>query len=184
MFDAVKDKLARRSALKQVQRRTARPWTVEPAQRRLLVVLPTGEEAREAWRFVKSLDLPARQVVPIVLSGEVMTHVPAEYISYVVRLEESDTNLLGLPKQEVAQRLWSENPDVALSLTSGFDTASALLVGASPAPFRIGFYAAAADPFFDLMVAPGPSPASTYAALLQALRRISPPVLALDPAGS
>jgi hypothetical protein len=184
MFDAVKAKLAHRSALKQVQRRTVRPWAEDPAERRVLVVLPTGEEARDAWRFVKSLGLPARQVIPVVLAGEVTTYVPAEFISHLVRLEDDDTNLIGLPKQEFAQRVWSENPDVALSLASTFDTASAMLVGASPAPFRIGFYDDAADPFFDLMVVPGPSSASIYAALREALRRISPPVLALGPAGS
>lgn len=183
MFDAVKAKLAHRRALKQVERRTARPWTEDPAARRVLVVLPTGEEAREAWRFVKSLGLSARKVIPVVLAGEVTTYVPAEFISRVIRLEDDDTNLIGLPKQDFAQRVWKENPDVALCLAPTFDIASAVLVGASPAPFRVGFYDDEADPFFDLMVAPGPSSTSTYAALLEALRRISPPVLALDAAG-
>jgi hypothetical protein len=182
MFDAVKAKLAWRGALKQVQRRDVHPWTKGPAERRVLVVLPTGEEAREAWRFVKSLGLAGRRVIPIVLAGEVTTYVPAEYISHVIRLEDDDTNLVGLPKREFTQRVWKEQPDVALCLAPTFDIASAVLVGASPAPFRVGFYEDEADPFFDLMVTPSASSTSSYAALREALRRISPPVLALDPA--
>lgn len=183
MFDAVKARLARRSALKQVQRRDVRPWANEPAARRVLVVLPTGEEAREAWRFVKALGLPPRQITPVVLSGEVTTYVPAEYISYVIRLEDGDLNMIGLPKQDFTQRVWDTNPDVAFALAPTFDLASAFLVGASPAPFRVGLYAEDADPFYDLMVAPGPSSTSVFSALRKTLRRISPPVLALDPAG-
>lgn len=180
MFDAAKAKLARRSALKQVERRTARPWTEDPAARRVLVVLPTGEEAREAWRFVKSLGLTTRHLIPVVLAGEVTTYVPAEFISRVIRLEADDTNLIGLPKQDFTQRVWTENPDVAICLASSFDIASAVLIGASPAPFRVGFYDDEADPFFDLMVAPSSSSTSSYEALAEALRRISPPVLAFD----
>lgn len=183
MFDAVKARLARRSALKQVQGRTAQPWTKEPAARSVLVVLPTGEQAREAWRFVKSLGLSPRQITPVVVATGEVTYVPAEYVSYVIRLEEDDLNLVGLPKQDFARRVWETSPDVAFALAPTFDLASALLVGASPAPFRVGLYDEAAEPFFDLMIAPGPSSTSMLAAMRDALQRISPPVLDLGPSG-
>lgn len=182
MFDAVKARLARRRALKLVGQRTVRPWTPEPAARRVLVVLPTGEEAaREAWRFVKSLGLPPKQLIPVVLSGEV-TYVPAEFIRLLRRLEEEDLGRVGLPKEAFAREVWGEQPDVAFCLTPTFNLAAAYLVGASPARFRVGIYDDEAEPFFDLMIAPGASLASAFRALRETLRRIDPPVLSLAPA--
>jgi hypothetical protein len=184
MLDVLKARLARRSALKQVRGRTAQPWTEDPAARRVLVVLPTGEEAREAWRFVKALGLPPRQITPVVVAIGEVTYVPAAYISYVVRMEGDDLNLVGLPKRDFARSVWEAAPDVAFSLAPTFDLASALLVGASPASFRVGLYDREAEPFFDLMIAPGPSSTSMLSAMRDTLRRISPPVLDLGPSGS
>lgn len=182
MFDAAKAHLARRSALKQVRRRTARPWTTGPGHRRVLVVVPTGDEtAHDAWRFVSSLGIPPPRIIPVVLSGQV-THVPAEYITRLMRLDEEHLNIIGLPKKDFARRVWDEEPDVAFALAPTFDIAAAALVGASPAPFRIGLYSEEAEPFFDLMVAPGASLVSSFDTLRATLAHIAPPVLAIDPA--
>lgn len=182
MFDAVKARMARRSALKQVQRRVVWSWTPDPAARRVLAVLPTGDAAREAWRFVKSLGLPPKQVIPVVLAGEVSV-VPAAFISRVIRLEDDDLNLMGLPKQDFAERIWAMEPDVAFSLTPTFDIVSAYLVGASPAPFRVGLFDDEAEPYFDLMMAPSGDGGPIYSLLRDTLLRIRPPVLDLDPEG-
>lgn len=179
MFDALKARLARRRALKQVQRRKVRPWASDPAARRVLVVLPTGEDAaREAWRFVKSLGLSPKQLTPVVLSGEV-TYVPAEFIRILRRLDEGDLGRIGLPKEAFAEEVWSEQPDVAFCLIPTFNLAAAYLVGASPAPFRVGVYAEEAEPFYDLMIAPGASLSSAFDALRDTLANIEPPVLTL-----
>jgi hypothetical protein len=183
MFDAAKARLARRSALKQVRRRAVRPWTTDPAHRRVLVVVRTGDEAaHEAWRFVSSLGIPPQRIIPVVLSGQV-THVPAEYITRLIRLDDENLNFLGLPKKDFAQRVWSEAPDVAFSLSPAFDIAAAALVGASPAPFRVGLYSDEdVEPFFDLMLVPAASLPSSFETLRQTLARITPPVLTIDPA--
>ena len=180
MFDAAKAQLARRSALKQVQRRVVWSWTPDPAARRVLAVLPTGEAAREAWRFVKSLGLPPKQIIPVVLAGDVSV-VPAAFVSRVIRLEDNDINLIGLPKQDFAERVWAMEPDVAFSLTPAFDIASAYLVGASPAPFRVGLFDDEAEPYYDLMTAPSEEGAPTFSLLRETLLRIRPPVLNLEP---
>lgn len=183
MFDALKYRLARRRALKRVRERKVRKWKATPASRRVLVVLPAGEEvAREAWRFVKSLNLPPNHLIPVVLSGEV-TYVPAEYVRFMRRLDEEDVGRLGLPKAAFAEEVWSEEPDVAFCLAPTFDLAAAYLVGASPAQFRVGIYSEEAEPFYDLMIAPSTSIVSAFAVLRETLRRIDPPVLALDPTG-
>jgi hypothetical protein len=182
MFDAAKARIARYRALKQVQRRSVQPWATDAAHRRVLVVASAGDEhAHDAWRFVSSLGVPPSRIIPVVLSGMV-THVPAEYVTRLVRLDDEHLDFVGLPKKEFAERVWGEAPDVAFSLTPGFDLAAAYLVGASPAPFRVGLYAEEAEPFFDLMIAPGASRSSAFASLRGTLQHIDPPVLALDPA--
>lgn len=181
MFDALKYRLARRRALRQVRERVVRPWNPSPVARRVLVVLPAGEEAaKEAWRFVKSLGLPPKQVSPVVLSGEV-TYVPAEYVRFLQRLEGEEVGRLGLPKADFVGKIWGEHPDVAFCLAPEFDLAAAYLVGASSARLRIGFHSEEAEPFFDVMIAPSASIGSAFAALRETLRRIEPPVLALAP---
>jgi hypothetical protein len=183
MFDAAKARFARHRALKQVQRRSVRPWTTDAAHRRVLVVSAAGDErARDAWRFVASLGIPASRVIPVVLSGTV-THVPAEYVTRLLRLDDEHRDFAGLPNKEFVRRVRDEAPDVAFSLTPTFDIAAAALVGASPAPFRVGVYAEEAEPFFDLMIAPGGSLARAFESLRETLRHIDPPVLALAPAG-
>lgn len=181
MFDAVKARLARRSALKQVRRRTVHPWTTDAAHRRVLVVVQTGDEAaHEAWRFVSKLGIPPKRIIPVVLSGQV-THVPAEYITRLIRMDEENRNFIGLPKKDFAQRVWDEAPEVAFALTPAFDIAAAVLVGASPAPFRVGLHSEDAEPFFDLLLATGPSLASSFDTLRETLAHVVPPVLAIEP---
>lgn len=179
MFDAAKAQIARRSALKQVQRRVVWAWTPDPAARRVLVVLPSGDTAREAWRFVKSLGLPPKQIIPVVLSGAVSV-VPAAFVSRVIRLEDDDLNWIGLPKRDFAERVWAMEPDVAFSLMPAFDLAAAYLVGASPAPFRVGLFDEEAEPYYDLMMTPSEDGAPMYSLLRDTLLRIRPPVLDLD----
>ncbi|MEM1043452.1 MAG: hypothetical protein AAGI91_12585 [Bacteroidota bacterium] len=177
MLDAIKTRLARRSALKLTERRTVRPWNPNPAARRALVVLPAEEiEAKEAWRFLNDLGIPSRQIVPVVPSS-LVPYAPADFIGRVKRMDDKALTMLGLPKPAFAGALWQTEPDLAFCLTPEFDLAAATLTGASPAAFRIGLYAEAAEPFFDLMVAPGDSFASTLWALHDTLARIEPPVV-------
>lgn len=177
MLDAIKSKLARRSALKLVERRSARSWAPDPTARRILVVLPAEEiEAKEAWRFIKALGIPSRQITPVVPSS-LVPYAPADFIGRVKRMDEKQLGLLGLPKPDFAEPLWKDEPDLAFCLTPSFDLATATLIGASPAAFRVGLYGTEADAFFDLLVASGDSYASGLDALTRALQKIEPPVL-------
>ncbi len=177
MLDAIKSRLAARQALRLIERRTVRPWAADPGARRALVVLPAAElEAKEAWRFVKALGIPSRQVTPVVPSS-LVAYAPADFIGRVKRLDDKALGLLGLPKSAFADGLWEPAPDLAFCLTPEFDLAAATLVGASPAAFRVGLYDEAAEPFFDLMIARGDSFASALGALEQALRKVEPPVV-------
>ncbi len=185
MLDALKTRLARRRALKLVGQRAVQPWAADPAARRVLVVLPAGEaKAKEAWRFLGGLGIPEAQIVPVVPSG-LIAFTPAAFIGRIKRLDEKAVDLLGLPKREVAEALWTPPPDLAFCLTPAFDLGAAALVGASPAAFRIGLAGAAAgaEPFFDLTVAPSDSFASALAVLETALGKIEPPVVG-GPLGS
>lgn len=177
MFDAAKRALALREALKEARRRTPRPWAGDPAQRRVLVLLPTDEhDARDAWRFVQSLGVAPRLVTPVVPATAV-TYVPVEHIGRVHRLEEKEHGLLGLPKREFAEKVWAEPPDVALCLLREPDPAALYLVGASSAAFRAGFHADRAEPFFDLMVSGGGSFREGLGVLRRAMERVVPPVV-------
>lgn len=181
MLDAAKSALARREALKHIRRRPVRPWAADPAKRRVLVVLPTEqEEAREAWRFVKTLGVSHRQITPVVPDTAV-TYVPVEYIGRVHRMEAKQLGMVGLPKKEFADAVWSSEPDVAFCLTPEPDVAAAYLVGASPAALRVGFHGPHVEAFFDLMVTAGVSFEATLLSLREALRRIEPPVFPFAP---
>lgn len=176
MIDAAKQALARREALKEIRRRKPRPWDENPAKRRVLVVLPTEQEdAKEAWRFVQSLDVPHRNVTPVV-PASVVTYVPVEYIGRVHRLESKHLGLLGLPKREFSAKVWSEPPDVAFCLHPEPDMASLYLVGASGAALRAGLHAAKEEDFFDLMVGGDKGLGDALAVMRDALARIHPPV--------
>ncbi len=180
MLDALKARLARRRALTLAARRAVRPWAEDPAERRALVVLPTAEaEAKEAWRFLDALGLPPAQILPVVTSS-LVAYTPTAFIGRVKRLDEKSLGLLGLPKRSVAEALWAQTPDLAFCLTPRFDLPAAMLVGASPAAFRVGLAGlddGDAGAFFDLMVAPGGSLASALDALREALGKIEPPVV-------
>lgn len=177
MFDAVKKALALREALKQARRRTPRPWHEDPAQRRVLVLLPTDEDdAREAWRFVQALGVAPRLVTPVVPATAV-TYVPVEHIGRVHRLEEKEHGLLGLPKREFAERVWAEPPDVAVCLIREPDPAALYLVGASSAAFRAGFHVDRAEPFFELMVRGGADLKGDLGVLRRAMERVAPAVV-------
>lgn len=181
MFDAIIYRLGRRRALQRMRERAVQPLNPKPSARRVLVVVPAGDAARDAWRFVKSLGLPPIQVSAVALPGEV-TYVPAEYVRFLRRLEGDDMGRIGLPKAAFTEAVWGEAPDIAFCLAPEFDLAAAYLVGASPAQLRVGFHSDEAEPFYDLMIASGASTASAFTALHDTLRRITPPVLALRPA--
>lgn len=182
MLDAARSALARREALKHIRRRPVRPWAADPAQRRVLVVLPAGqEETKEAWRFVKALGVPHRQITPVVPGDTVVTYVPVEFIGRVHRMEPKHLGLLGLPKGEFAEAVWRDAPDVALCLTPEPDAASAYLVGASPAALRIGLHEQLGEAFYDLVVTGGASFEATLLSLREALQRIEPPVFPFAP---
>ena len=185
MFEGLKATWARRQALKAVRQRTVRPWRRDPASRRVLFVLPVDEaSAKAAWRFIERFELHPKQVIPVVPSGEV-TYAPFQFIGRVHSLRSKDVNRVGLPSKAFSAKLWAEEPDVAFCLTPAFDVAAALLVGASPATFRVGFFSEEAEPFYDLMVSRQGDEAfaSALDTLLKALRRIEPPVLAVPADG-
>lgn len=155
MIDGVLDRLALATALRAARRRQVLAWHADPAARRVHVVLPQEEAAlHDAWAFVRWLDLPAEQVTPIVLAGT-LSYVPDAYAGHVRRIEAAEKNRLGLPRRAVLVRLWGERPDVALDLSQPFSAAGALLVGGGPAALRVGLYDERAEPFYDLLVAPG-----------------------------
>lgn len=183
MIEELRQAWARRRLLRAVRRRTVAPWSPDPAQRRVLCVLPTETEAaKAAWTFVLDLGLTPEQVVPVVPTGEI-AYAPVQYIGRVHSLNAKDLTRLRLPNKAFRQRIWSLGPEVAFCLDPALDLAGALLVGASPARFRIGFFTEWAEPCFDVMVAAGTDLESGLRTLRRTLERIEPAVLAL-PASS
>jgi hypothetical protein len=177
MFENLKNHLAWRRALKLVRNRPVRPWHPDPSLRRVLLVLPAAEvDARPAWRFVNRLGLKPEFTLPVVPTGEI-AYAPVEYLGRVVSLHASDLGRTGLPKKAFRQRVWEFDPDIALALTTPVNLPAAVLVGASPAAFRVGFSAPDIDPFFDLMVA-GDGIEGGIRALEQSLSHIDPPLIA------
>ncbi len=155
MFEDVRERLALAQAARAVRRRTARVWRGPLQARRLLVVLPDGEAAlHAAWTVVRETGVAPERVVPVALVGPV-AYIPDGYVGRVRLLGPGDRNRLGVPRRAIAQAIWVEEPDVAIDLSTRFNAAAAFLVGASPAALRVGFYNARAEPFYDLLVAPG-----------------------------
>lgn len=178
MFEDLKDRLAWRRAHKLVARRRVRPWDSPPSERRALIVMP-GEErhARQAWQFVESLQLDPSRALVIVPTGEI-AFAPMSFMGRVRTLDEQQMGRLGLPDTAFLQGAWQFEPEVALCLMTPFDLPAALVVGAAPAAFRIGFFDERAEAFFDLMVSAETGLEGGLAALGRALVKIQPPILA------
>jgi hypothetical protein len=184
MFDNVRDGLAWRRAHKLLRKRKPRPWLSPPSERRVLLVLPAAErQARTAWQFVESLDLDPNRTLPVVPTGEI-AFSPMSFLGKVKPLEPADLGRLGLPRKDFLRMVWQFEPDVALCLTSPFDLASAVLVGASPAAFRAGLSDESGEAFFDLIVGESNDYDSALHLLERTLRSVSPMVLAPSPAAA
>ncbi len=180
MIDTVKERLAWSRAKKLVRKRAARVWTTPANQRSVLLVLPRDQEtARHAWRFVSRYNLDPQRTLPVVPAGEI-TYAPVEFLGRVRALESGDIGAVGLPKKPVLKELWEFDADVAMALDPDFDLAAAVIVGASRAPFRIGFTGPGSESFFDLMVS-GSNPVGALDTLAKAIERIKPPVLERHP---
>ncbi|HLA64663.1 MAG TPA: hypothetical protein VK610_09570 [Rhodothermales bacterium] len=175
MLDGLLDRLALATALRAARRRQVLAWRGGVASRRVQVILPQEDAAlHDAWMFVRWLDLPPEQVTPIALSGT-LSYVPDAYAGHVRRIEAAEKNRLGLPRKAVLERLWGERPDVAVDLSQPFSAAGALLVGGGPAALRVGLYDVRAEPFYDLLVAPGADGAAD--AVGRYLAALNPPAL-------
>jgi hypothetical protein len=68
MFVGLRQRWARRAALRRVRRRTPRPWHPDPTLRRVLLVVPDDDEAaKPAWRLIERLALPQAQTLPVLM---------------------------------------------------------------------------------------------------------------------
>lgn len=175
MLDAFRHSRALKAAHKAVAARRGQPPEATTSARRLFAILPEAEDAadrsqREAWAFLSALDLAPGRIVPVTLGRGV--DAPDRFAGSVLHITEKEMDWRGLPRRVVSEGLWTQRPDVALDLTSGFTLAAAYLVGGSPASVRIGLDASPeASPFFDLVVTGGLN------ALQRALAQIEPPIL-------
>lgn len=177
MIDRARAALARRAALAAVAARRSRPLPDPVERRTLLLVLPADEDAqRSAWRLVDRLALDDRQLTPVVM-GDQVAYAPDRFAGRVETVGDGERDWRRLPRRATAERLWAQNPDVALDLVDG-DLAAAFLVGASPAAVRIGRHRPEAERFYDLMVAGDPD--DPAAAVGRLLAQLDPPVLAFD----
>jgi len=169
--------MALRAALKAVSQRQPREMPAKLGTRRVLVVLPPGEEAmRSAWRFLRRLTIGRDHLTPVVLA-EGVAYVPDAWVGAVIAIGEKERDWRGLPRPAVAQALWGQRPAVALSLVPAFELGAAYLVGASPAALRIGFHTPEAEPFFDLLFAAPQGLEGGLTALTHYLAALDPPVL-------
>lgn len=184
MLEGVRARWALARARAWARRRDARPWHPDPRARRLLVVVPPGEEAgRAAWAFLARLDLPPEQLLAVQLGADVGA-VAAPYMPRVRVFERPEAErAYRLPPKALRREAWGFEPDVALSLAPGLDLVAMALVGASPAAFRIGLATEGAEPFFELMVGAADVPAAVRQ-LEAVLDRLEPPVLQLGDGGT
>lgn len=180
MIRSLKHHLGYRSALRAVRKRSVKTWSVSARDRKVLVLLPDGEEAlRTAWGFVRSLSVLTSHVIPVSLSDGV-AYTPDAYAGAVFKVGEKLHDWRGIPKRIITEAIWTQRPDVALDLTDSFELGAAYLVGASSAAFRIGFYSDEGEPFYDFMIAPRAGYESALDAMRHHLSAIHPPVLEFE----
>lgn len=178
MIETLRENLAWRRARKLLARRGARQWRANPADRRVLILLPSEERlARPAWEFIESLNLNPAHTLPIAPHVEV-AFAPARLVRRVKPMGPDHVGRLGLPKKAFLREVWSFEPDVALCLASPFELGGAVLIGASPAAFRVGFFDERAEEFFDLMVGVSSYYEAGLNKLSDVLWRMAPPILA------
>lgn len=176
MTGALRTRLAWGAAGRLVAARPSRPPVEAHLVRRILVVLPTEEAAlRAAWRVVEAFAAP---VVPVVV-GEAVAFVPDAYAGAVVRVGPDVLDWRGLPARALRDRLWAPGLDVAIGLGDPSDLAGAVLVGASPAAFRVGIDAPETAGWYDLAL--GAATADPPGELLARLGQIRPPRVSLGP---
>lgn len=176
MIDAIRQAFASRAVRAALAAR--RPQGLSRiADRRVLVVLPDDRSGQRAmWELLTALDVPARQVRPV-MTTPFEADVPSAFQADLHVVGEDDLDWRRLPKPSVLAKLWRPAPDVALNLADPDDLAAALLTGASPAAVRIGRHRADREPFYDLMIQGAPDAVSAAEALSRLLRRLDPPVL-------
>ena len=176
MIEAVRQGFAARAVRSALAARHARP--LPPlADRRVLVLLPDDAEGqRAAWDLLAGLEVPSRQVRPVLL-GSLRAAPPGPFAPDVKILGDDDRDWRRLPTAAVRAALWTPPPDVALNLADPDDLGAALLAGASPAAVRIGRHHPDREAFYDLMIRGEPDAATAAVALGRLLDRLDPPVL-------
>ncbi len=178
MFDAIRDRLAYRAALKAERNRLIGEWPTDPHEARILLVLPDDESMlRAAWKFALQIDIPRTNLIPVVL-GEQVRYAPDSFAGAVDVISDKDRDWRKLPGKKAQEAFWNPHPHVAIDLSSPFSSAAGFLAGASPAHFRFGLYDKAAEPFYDVLLAPTDSFESALVALRGYLESIEPPVIA------
>lgn len=177
MLGDLRQRLGYHAALRTLRKRPVPAGAASPPGARVLALLPHEEvPLRAAWRLIQAIEIPRNRLVPV-LTADRVAYAPDAYVGSVTTLGERSRDWRGLPRRAAAEGVWKGPLLTALDLTPGFDLASAYLVGASPARYRIGLYSPEGEPFYDLLLAP----TDGYEAALQALRAylvaIEPPVL-------
>ncbi len=174
MIEALKTHLGWQAARRLVAARARRLPAEAHLVQRILVVLPTDEAAlRAAWRMVEALGAP---VVPVVV-GDAVAFVPDAFAGAVVRVGRDVLDWRGLPTAAVRARLWAPGLDVAIALGDPSALAGAVLVGASPAGFRVGIDAPETAGWYDLAL--GAATADPPGELLARLGQIRPSLVPL-----
>ncbi|MEL6616971.1 MAG: hypothetical protein AAFQ43_14605 [Bacteroidota bacterium] len=175
MLDTLRRSRALKAAHQAVASRRAFPPEARVDARRVFAVLPEAQDIdddvqRDAWHFLAGLDLPPRQIVPVVFGRDV--GAPDRFAGSVLHIGEKSIDWRGLPRTAVTEALWTQRPDVAIDLSTEFSVAAAYLVGGSPAAIRIGLDPSPeAAPFYDLVVT------GETEGLRRALEQLDPRVL-------
>lgn len=139
-------------AAQAVHKRTIEPWHLDPKERAILFVLPYEIAIRsDFWQFIGKLQVKANRLSFVVSSTRPLI-LPPLYIANSCLLKPEDLNPLGMPKKEIRDKAWANKPHLAIDLHYHFNPASAYLVGASSAQFRIGPYHPDGELYYDLMV--------------------------------
>lgn len=168
------NELSYKKALMMVTQRQPLPPPADGRAQKMLVVLPhDGTDQERAWRLVKALDVRPEDLNIVSVSDAPVT-APSSFIRRVRYLRSGDMSMTGLPKRKFLDEIWDDGPRIAIDLNRTFHLPAALIVGASPAAQRIGFFDERADPFYDCLLVPEQSTAQAITVLKEYLAMISP----------
>ena len=180
VVDRMLTRLGYRLARFRVDRIERGPLRSPLESRRVLIILP------EQPAYYGSAVALARQIelepanLTLVWTGE-KPELPEELRDRAFQLSADDLTLLRLPGSRVREALLEPYPDVGIDLTTGFSMPQASLVGLSRATYRIGLYAAEAEPFRDILFRSRSSFESAVSSLRSLLYEFDPPLLPLRP---